>query len=196
LKDFIIHGFMVDFFKIMSEIGNFNVEYQMVQLDPFDRKTVTKYLNAKAPSRLDVYFVMYSLNDHKHITSVFNHVHWNLISTPSEKYTNYEKMVMPFDDDTWYYLFITFGVAFFVVFIVNKMPKKYQDLIFGSGVKMPAYNIVGTFFGIGQTTLPKANFPRIILIFFVLFCLVIRTAYQGVFFEMFVNEIRRLHSKN
>ena len=56
---------------------------------------------------------------------------------------------------------------------------------------MPAFNIVGTFFGISQIRLPNSNFPRMILAFFVYFCLVIRTAYQGVSYDMLTNDIRR-----
>lgn len=35
------------------------------------------------------------------------------------------------------------------------------------------------------------NYTRILLITFVLFCLVIRTAYQGVFYTMMVSEMRK-----
>jgi hypothetical protein len=51
--------------------------------------------------------------------------------------------------------------------------------------------ISGTFFGIGQMRLPINNFGRIILMVFILFCLIIRTAYLGVLFEMITTDMRK-----
>jgi hypothetical protein len=39
--------------------------------------------------------------------------------------------------------------------------------------------------------LPVNNFARIILMIFIVFCLVIRTAYQGVLFEMITTDMRK-----
>jgi hypothetical protein len=64
-------------------------------------------------------------------------------------------------------------------------------MVFGEGVRMPSYNVAGTFFGIGQMRLPTANFPRFILMLFILFCLIFRTAYQGVFYEMMTTDMRK-----
>jgi hypothetical protein len=111
--------------------------------------------------------------------------------TPPDPYTNYEKMILPFDSDTWMYLIVVFCLSFLSIFIINQFPKAFKDLVYGKNVKMPSFNVLGAFFGIGQTKLPDNNFGRIILIFFIIFCLVMRTAYQGVFFEMFTSEMRR-----
>jgi hypothetical protein len=50
--------------------------------------------------------------------------------TPGESYTNYEKFYLPFDDDTWKYLIITFAVAFIFIFIINQLNLEVQ-VIFG-----------------------------------------------------------------
>jgi hypothetical protein len=39
--------------------------------------------------------------------------------------------------------------------------------------------------------LPINNFGRIVLLTFIIFCLIIRTAYQGVLFEMLTAEMRK-----
>lgn len=64
-------------------------------------------------------------------------------------------------------------------------------MIYGANIRMPAMNVIGTFFGIGQVQLPVANFPRLILMYFILFCLIIRTAYQGVLFELITSDIKK-----
>jgi hypothetical protein len=39
--------------------------------------------------------------------------------------------------------------------------------------------------------LPSSNFGRMILMVFIIFCLIIRTAYQGVLFEMITTDMRK-----
>ena len=102
--------------------------------------------------------------------------------SPPELYTNYEKMVLPFDVATWMYLGITFGVTFAVIFVIKLLPKVFKETCFGQNENSPAFNVIRTFFGISLTKLPKNNFARIILMSFIIFCLIFRTAYQGMQF--------------
>jgi hypothetical protein len=101
------------------------------------------------------------------------------VITPGEKYSSYEKLFLPFDTETWTYLAIVFGVAFLTVFAGNLMPENLRNIFYGMRTKTPSFNIIGSFFGIPQNRLPMENFPRILLIYFVIFCLIFRTAYQG-----------------
>jgi hypothetical protein len=110
----------------------------------------------------------------------FNH-DLTAMYSPPEPYTNYEKMFLPFDVDTWMYLGLTFGVGFVVIFFMNFLPRIVKNVIYGRGVNSPTFNMIGAFFGMGQTVVPHSNFGRMILMGFILFCLVIRTAYQGEF---------------
>jgi hypothetical protein len=63
--------------------------------------------------------------------------------TPGEMYTDYEKLFLPFDEDTWMYMLITFGGAFLFIFIINLTPRLIQNLVYGAHVQTPAFNIVG-----------------------------------------------------
>jgi hypothetical protein len=109
-----------------------------------------------------------------------------------EKYSSFEKMILPFDYLTWTFLITTFCGAFMIILTVDKMlPKFVKQIIFGEKVNAPLVNLVSHFFGIGQTRLPKNNYARIILIFYMFFCLVFRTAYQGVFFEMMTSDVHK-----
>jgi hypothetical protein len=119
-----------------------------------------------------------------------------IVITPGELYTSYEKILMPFDDMTWLFLIITLFSAFLIIFFVKQLPKSIQNIIFGVNVHHPTYNVVGIFFGMGLHSQSTHNFGRIIMIVFVFFCLIIRTAYQGVQFEMMSKEMRKLPVKN
>lgn len=112
--------------------------------------------------------------------AVFDYHFIFMVSAP-EPYTNYEKMLLPFDTLTWYYLLGVFCAAFIGIFFLNLTPAYFRDLVYGRNVNMPSFNVIGTLFGIGQTKLPDNNFGRIILMTFILFCLIFRVGYQGNF---------------
>jgi hypothetical protein len=109
----------------------------------------------------------------------------------AESFTSYEKLLLPFDLTTWCFLLITFFSAFAIIFVIDLMPEFFHTIVYGKGVKMPMLNVLRTFFGIAQARLPEGSFSRIILMSFILFCLVIRTAYQGVFFELLTTDMRK-----
>jgi hypothetical protein len=58
-----------------------------------------------------------------------------------------------------------------------------QDLIFENDVKNSFYNLLMIIVGGSMEKLPKKNFPRILVMTFILFCLVMRTIYQSRMFE-------------
>ena len=81
--------------------------------------------------------------------------------------------------------------AVFIVFIINRLPQVVKNIIYGTKVQTPIFNIIRGFFGIGQPILPDGNFARLILISFIFWCLVIRTAYQGMLFEFTTTAVRK-----
>ena len=111
---------------------------------------------------------------------------------PGELYTSWEKLLLPFDWATWMWLGITFAIAFLVILAikVSKSASMYE-LIIGSNVATPNLNVVAIFMGIGQILLPQRNVTRFLFMNFILFSLIMRTAYQGKYFEFLTSEMRR-----
>ncbi|KAG5670801.1 hypothetical protein PVAND_001039 [Polypedilum vanderplanki] len=136
-----------------------------------------------------------TIYDYFSVTTSFKESKISLLVTEGEAYTNYEKLLLPFDELTWIFLLSTFAFAFMLIFCINRMNKQVKEIFFGKCVTMPSFNVVGTFFGIGQTRLPEANFSRFILMMFIIFCLIFRTAYQGVLFEFMNTDMRKPHAK-
>jgi hypothetical protein len=126
-----------------------------------------------------------------HYTTQFHEEKASFLLTQREPYSAYEKLLLPFDDTTWIFFIAVFLYSFLSIVVINLVSRNFQDMFYGENVKTPAFNVVGTFFGISQTTLPDANFPRILLMTFILYCLVLRTAYQGVLFEYVATDMRK-----
>jgi len=110
---------------------------------------------------------------------------------PGDLYTSFEKVILPFDVETWISLVITIMSAVGTILIINRFSSTVKTIFYGLKVQNPIFNITRGFFGIGQTTLPDGSFARLILVSFLFWCLVIRTAYQGKLFEFTTTAIRK-----
>lgn len=142
----------------------------------------------------NVEFYVHSLiQNYKHISfsNGFYDVKVLIYTTPGEIYTAYEKLLLPFDTETWILLAITFLITFLIIILLNRLSKKAQDLIYGKQIDTPFWNVTSIFFGISQTKLPAENFSRYILTFFIVFCLIFRTCFQSKFFEFMTSNPAR-----
>jgi hypothetical protein len=103
---------------------------------------------------------------------------------PGRKFTSIENLIYPFTPAVWFFVGLCFFLGLFVIVIVKQFSKKVQSFVFGTKVNHPILNLSTTFLGGSQTVLPRKNFARFLLITFVFYSLVIRTTYQGLFFEL------------
>ena len=106
-----------------------------------------------------------------------------LIIPPGAPFTKFEKLFQPFEATVWLCLIVTFSLAFLIIAVVQFQPKRViKDYVIGRGVSRPYLNIVEIFFGGCAHGNPTINFTRVLLMIFILFCLVIRSLYQGSLF--------------
>ena len=159
-----------DFIQVFAQEGNFTIS------------------NETSTLQRHMYFFTthYMLIDYTHLSTEFFQENYILMTTPAVSYTSYEKLMLPFDITTWMCLLFTFAIAFVVIFASRQTSEDKQNIIFGVKVQTPSLNVVGAFFGITQTRLPENNFARFILILFIFFCLIFRTAYQGKIYSLSV----------
>jgi hypothetical protein len=96
---------------------------------------------------------------------------------------------LPFDTATWISIGIVFLTSFVSIFVINIA--NIQTYFHQHAHSISILEVFRNFFGIGQSQLPARNFGRLILISFILWCLVIRTAYQSKLFEYTTTPIRK-----
>jgi hypothetical protein len=174
-----LQGLLVNLPEIVSKRGNSSA---IIQYPIISRNGMKQSKNLTSHAIIGTKAIdLMAFPDYKiHVTSCYDDASYGFFTTPGEKYSSYEKLLLPFDDTTWKYLMITFGVAFITIFIVNCFPKFVQKAFYGTKSKENAFNVVRGFFGISQNVLPDENFPRILFLVFTIFCLIMRTAYQGI----------------
>ncbi|KAJ6635609.1 hypothetical protein Bhyg_14195 [Pseudolycoriella hygida] len=98
---------------------------------------------------------------------------------PGKSYTQVENFGRVFDMLTWILIFIVFGLFGGIVTVISFCSKKAKIYAFGFRYGNVFMDYLATIFGSALLISPKMNMPRIIIVKFVLFCLVIRSIYQG-----------------
>lgn len=185
----------IDLFKAMAKKTNFTANFQTVYFSKiFGGKPRLLIRDGFATEHIHAHFIVPRLPfvkvyTSKHLTTSFIEDVVSIGLSKPEAYSSFEKMILPFDILTWIFSITTFLIAFGTIFGINLMSEKTQEFFYGKNVKTPALNALGIFFGISQTQLPKKSFSRMILITFVMFCLVLRTAYQGVLFTLMATDM-------
>jgi hypothetical protein len=98
--------------------------------------------------------------------------------------SSFEKLLRPFNATVWTYVFIIFLAGFLIILILDTRCKNnVKNFVYGYKVSAPHMNFLTAIVGGSQRRLPKGNFARFILMTFLLFCLVMRTLYQGSLYE-------------
>jgi len=196
--DFDVLGISTVIFEIGAKHHNYMSAYQPVLMS---RGFMTQLGNGvvkifpinHTSKRPDVYFEMTSTmkTDRRlRVSKVLLNLNFYVFVTPGEKYTPYEKFILPFDLQTWILLFVTFLITFLTIMIINRLSKTTQTIVYGDNVATPIWNVLRIFFGISQTKLPNKKFSRFILMIFIFFCLIFRTCFQSKFFEFMTSEPR------
>jgi len=105
------------------------------------------------------------------------------VLSPQPKLNMFQKLLNPFDFIVWIFIFLILCVGVAMILVINLKYKFMKSTVYGEGVNHPVTNLYTTFIGQSQTPLPRRNFARIILMTFLVFSLIIRSAYQGSLYK-------------
>lgn len=108
------------------------------------------------------------------------------------QFTPFEKLILPFDYYTWLFLALTFFSSLTTITLIKSLKINVRKFVFGDSIDTPVLNFFQIFFGISLTRVPSRNFARYIFVLFTMFCLVIRTAYQGQMFDFLHKNTHRM----
>lgn len=98
--------------------------------------------------------------------------------------SSFEKLFRPLSATAWCILSSCIIIGTAVIFIVKKLPREIQNFVFGRNIKHQYLNIFTGLLAVPFLKLPKRNFSRYILMNFLLFTFVMRSAYQAKLFQI------------
>jgi len=110
-------------------------------------------------------------------------INYIFLIPPGVIYSDAEKLFMPLKLEVWIATVATIVIAVLVIQIINRLSQQLQNFVYGRNVTTPTLNIMTAFVGGSQSTLPRNNFARFLLILFIFFSLIIRTCFQSKYFE-------------
>ena len=176
-KLIIADGALIEMMKTLSTHLNFTINY------PYVYRNDT-WIIAIVPLVTVTYDDAFFISDPVYYES-------DIFVVPSgEPYMPWEKLLLPFDNMTWMWLGTAFTIGFVVILLIRvSRSHSAHEFVIGSNVTTPTLNIVAIFMGIGQGVLPPRNVSRIFLICFIWFSLIMRTAYQGKYFEFITSNV-------
>ncbi|XP_053699472.1 uncharacterized protein LOC128746450 [Sabethes cyaneus] len=98
-------------------------------------------------------------------------------------YSAFEKLFRPYERSSWIAIGITVCVAGATILLLSLAPRTVRQFIYGTDNQVPFYNTISIFFIGSVHRTPRRNFARTLLILWMIFCLEIRTVYQGLLFK-------------
>lgn len=102
---------------------------------------------------------------------------------PGRLFTSFEKLFKPFRAILWTCILVVFILSYFAIFLIRFQTRSIQNFILGQRNYTPSLNVINIFFGGSLQKLPNRNFARFILAQFMIYCLIIRSSYQGEIFD-------------
>ncbi|CRK87192.1 CLUMA_CG000997, isoform A [Clunio marinus] len=188
-------GNMIDFVRMLSSVLNFKIDFHLysVGAGAFANGTATGLMEKAYSNDVDLIIGLLSLQqirmEYLSETRAFYHDDIILVVPPPPLIPSIRKLFMPLDFYCWVALLLILLISSIILTILKILPKSYHNLVIGENIKNQYLNILEVLFGESQKKLPVKNFPRFILMSFMVFCLIMRTCYTGSLFNILKNDI-------
>lgn len=185
-----LSGRDIDLINALAQSMNFSINYTYIGDDGYfldngtGQGTLKAVLDGTADLSITDWFLKASRLKFFGVTSSYISGSIVFIVFGGRELSTFEKLIFPFDDLLWILIVMCFIVGYIIIGFVKTRSMRLQNLLFGDDVKSPYLNIFVGFIGGAQNILPTGNFARIILMAFLMYSMVIRTIYQGSFFDL------------
>lgn len=98
---------------------------------------------------------------------------------PSAPFSSFQKLSAPFRKNVWISLLAFYTMATLSILVIKRLSVEVKNIVFGSKAHYPFTNMILITLGMSQRKEPRGRFARTVFILFLMFCLVIRSVYQG-----------------
>ncbi|XP_055611306.1 uncharacterized protein LOC129757928 [Uranotaenia lowii] len=122
---------------------------------------------------------------------IYHHSTLVFVASHGEEYEPLEKLLLPFELYTWLAIAVLFALPSLLVGVLKCLDEKIRNYILGSENQSPLLHFINSFLGGSLPWLPCRNFARYMLTMWLLYSLVIRTAYQQSLFNIMESNARK-----
>lgn len=179
----------ISIIETLSENLNFRINYSYVGNDVYTCGNLSvdgplrALLQGEADLSVSNWFQKINCLEHFDSTSSYTGEQIIFIVPTPGMWSSLEKLMNPFSVKLWFLIFASFLIGSIVILLIKRRSNSDQEFVFGSGVVHPFFNMFIGFIGGNQKVLPRTNFARFLVIMLLLMSLVLRTLYQGMFYE-------------
>ena len=194
-----LDGYDIELLKEFSKIINFTIDmnfsaepgsYGEIYENGSSTGTINKVMNNKVDVIIGNYYITESRLKFMSSSSSYYTNPLLLVIPSGAPVAPLAKLMRPFQTSGWVLLLGTLVIGIIVITVVSLQSPEIRILVFGRQIQNPFLNLVVGLVGGSQHVLPKRNFSRTLLMFFLLFCLIIRSLYLGGLFELLQTDQR------
>lgn len=195
-----LSGFDLDLVKELSKALNFKADIRFYEgPEPWgyilDNGTTTGSLGEIINKRAQIAVGRYYLTEERRKFADSSISYFSFpavfVTSPGRSLTDFEKLLRPFSATVWISLFATLLLAVLVILSLRSKFTQIRMLIIGTNIQHPSMNLINVVLGGSQKKLPNRNFARFVLMLFIIFCLVMRSAYVGSLYKFLQSEDRK-----
>ena len=185
---FNLYGRDIEFIETIAKVMNFKINYTFVGEESlfYNNKSSVGPLKALLDKGADFaigdYWLRKSRLEFFDATDIYISDSLVIVIPPGADFGPFEKFLLPLTPETWFMVITVFCIACLAIFYIRRRSKATQTFVFGRNIRHPFLNMFIAFVGGTQKRLPTRNFARFLLMSFLMYSLVIRTAYQGAYY--------------
>lgn len=135
-------------------------------------------------------FVGLPFSPKTHLFIVLGFEYGTFFVPPGSQLNQVEKLMLPFDTETWIWIAGTLMCAFVTIQVISLLSKRAKDACFGKNVDSPSMNLLSIFFCGGQSKVPENSWARCIFLTFIAWSLIIRTCFQSLSYRALQMDLR------
>lgn len=185
---FVYDGSDVKMLNVLAEVLNFQIKinYSLDWGDIQDNGSASGVLDQVISGDSDMimgYFMELKRSRFMDYSSAYYFYSFVVVVPLGAPFTSIENLVRPFTFTVWAALIVTVICAVSLIFIFNLKSVMVKNSIFVNNHQNSYYNLLMIILGGSIKTLPKRDFPRLLMMTFVVFCLIMRTVYQSKMFK-------------
>lgn len=175
-------GYQLKLIEGMSSSLNFRYSF-----NPYMHETKEFYFKDSAVDLIITQFMINSFRDKWFYSQPYMFQNHYIAVPPGEKYTKYERLVTPFDSETWTMILSSFIAAYATIAVLNYLNEKIKHHVHGTKFE-PSSNVFAVFFGVSQIPLPRRKFASFLVMLFIVYCIIIRNIWRTEIFAFLQND--------